>query len=179
MSEVEATKPSCRMKEANRWYHARGACLQSVQGLLQVANMVGASKVDEARRLLAVDRLVKVSVKKSVLHVQLVNGPGTGSGDVEDCPDGRRFDHRAESPVVVDAVLLGEAANDLACLVPSKSTVGVVLMLEDPLPGDDVGSRRAWNKPPSTVVEEGLELVSHGGSPIGISEPTAVVRRER
>jgi hypothetical protein len=141
--------------------------------------MIGASRVDEARRLLAVDRPVEVSVKKSVLHVQLVDGPGTGSGDAENCLDGRRFDHRAESLVVVDVMLLGEAADDPACLVLSKSTVGVVLMLEDPLPGDDVGTRRAWNKPPSTIVEEGLELISHDDSPIGISEPAAVVRRER
>jgi hypothetical protein len=144
-----------------------------------VADVVGASRVDEARRLLAVDRLVEVVVKKSVLHVQLVDGPGTGSGDAENCPDGHRFDHRAESLVVVDVVLLGEAANEPACLLLSKSTVGVVLMLEDPLLGDDVGTRRVRNKLPSAVVKEGLELISHGGSPIGISEPAAVVRRER
>ena len=107
--------------------------------------MVGGSRVDEAVRLLAVDRLVQMAVKKGVLHVQLMDRPGARSGDAEDDPDGGRFDNRAERLVVVDAVLLGEAADDLACLVASESAIGVVLLLEDPLARYDVGTRRTWN----------------------------------
>jgi len=144
-----------------------------------VADVIRSGGVDESRRLLAVDRLVEVAVKKGVLHVELVDGPGTRSGDAENSPDGCRFDHRAECLVVVYAVLLGEAADDPARLVPSKSTVGMVLMLEDPLPGDDVGTRRSGNETPGAVVNQGLKLISHGSSPIRIGEPATVVRRER
>ena len=107
--------------------------------------MVRGGRIDEARWLLAVDSLLKMSVKKRVLHVQLVDGPGTRSGDAENSPDGCQFDHLAERLVVVDAVLLGEAADDPACLVASESAIGVVLVLEDPLARYDVGTRRTWN----------------------------------
>jgi hypothetical protein len=102
--------------------------------------MVRSSGVDEAGRLLAVDRLLEVAMKKSVLHVQLADGPRTRGGDAEDSPDGRVFDHRVERLVVVDAVLLRETVHHPACLVTSKSAIGVVLMLEDPFPGDNVGT---------------------------------------
>ena len=68
--------------------------------------MVWGSRVDEAVRLLAVDRLVQMAVKKGVLHVQLMYRPGARSGDAEDDADGSQFDDRTERLVVVDAVLL-------------------------------------------------------------------------
>jgi len=95
--------------------------------------MVRGGRIDEARWLLAVDSLLKMSVKKRVLHVQLVNRPRVGSSDAQNSPNCRQFDNSAERLVVVDAVLLGEAADDPACLVASESAIGVVLVLEDPL----------------------------------------------
>jgi len=107
--------------------------------------MVRGGRIDEARWLLAVDSLLKMSVKKRVLHVQLANRPRAGSSNAQNSPNCRRFDNWAERLVVVDAVLLGEAADDLACLVASESAIGVVLVLEDPLARYDVGTRRTWN----------------------------------
>jgi len=69
-------------------------------------DMIRCSGVDEAGRLLAVDRLVQMTMKKSVLHVQLVYRPSARSGDAEDDPNSGRFDNRTERLVVVDAVLL-------------------------------------------------------------------------
>ena len=92
--------------------------------------MIGGGRVDEAGRLLAVDRLLEVAVKKSVLHVQLADGPRTRGGDAEDSPDGRVFDHRAERLVVVDAVLLRETPQHPACLVTSKSAIEWYLCLK-------------------------------------------------
>ena len=83
-----------------------GRLLESVQGLLQETDVVGSRRVDEARRLLNVDRLVQMAVKKGVLHIQLMYRPGTRGGDAEDDPDGGRLDNRTERLVVVDAVLL-------------------------------------------------------------------------
>jgi len=107
--------------------------------------MVRGGRIDEARWLLAVHSLLKMSVKKRVLHVQLANRPRAGSSDAQNSPNCRRFDNWAERLVVVDAVLLGEAADDSACLVASESAIGVVLVLEDPLARYDVGTRRTWN----------------------------------
>ena len=88
-----------------------GRLLEPIQGLLQETDVVRSGWVDEAGRLLTVDRLVQMAVKKGVLHVQLMDRPGARSGDAEDDPDGGRFDNRAEGLVVVDALALGEASD--------------------------------------------------------------------
>uniref|UniRef100_A0A0A9A781 Uncharacterized protein n=1 Tax=Arundo donax TaxID=35708 RepID=A0A0A9A781_ARUDO len=139
--------------------------------------MVRGRWIDEARRLLTVDCLLKMTVKKGVLHVQLSNRPGTGSGDAQNSSNSRWFDHRAEGLVIVDAVLLGEAADHPARLMASKSTIGVVLMLEDPLSGNDVGASGPRDKAPGAIVDQCLVLVSHGRPPVGVRQPTAVIRR--
>jgi len=77
-----------------------GHLLESVQGLLQETDVVGSRRVDEARRLLNVDRLVQMAVKKGVLHIQLMYRPGTRGDDAD------RLDNRTERLVVVDVVLL-------------------------------------------------------------------------
>ena len=51
-----------------------------------------------------------MAMKKGILHVELVDRPGAGDSQAEDDPYGGRFDNRTEGLVVVDAVLLGEAA---------------------------------------------------------------------
>ena len=86
--------------------------LESVQGLLHEAHVVGGGRVDEAGRLLTVDGLVQVAMEKGVLHVQPMDRLGARSSDAEDDSDGRRLDNRAERLVVVDVVPLGEPTND-------------------------------------------------------------------
>jgi hypothetical protein len=85
-----------------------------------VADVVGVGGVDKVGRLLAVDCLVEVSVKEGVLHIKLVDGPGTGDSDAEDSPDGRWLDHRAERLIVVNVVLLREPTNDPTGLVRAR-----------------------------------------------------------
>jgi hypothetical protein len=141
--------------------------------------MVRSRWIDKARRLLTVDCLLKVTVKEGVLHVQLANRPGTGSGDAQNSPNSRRFDHWAEGLIVVDDVLLGEAPDHPACLMASKSTVRVVLMLEDPLPEDHVGAWWPREKAPSVIVDQRLVFVGHSCTPVGVRQPTAVICRDR
>ena len=56
--------------------------------------MIWSSGVNEAGRLLVVDSLSEMAVEKRVLHVQLVDRPGTRSGDAEDGPYCRWFDNQ-------------------------------------------------------------------------------------
>jgi hypothetical protein len=141
--------------------------------------MVRSRWIDEARRLLIVDCLLKVTVKEGVLHIQLVNWLGKRSGNAQNNPNSRRFDHRAEGLIVVDAMLLREASGHPSCLMASKSTVGVVLMLEDPLPGDDVASWWPQDKALSVIVDQCLVFVSHSRTPVGVRQPSAVICKDR
>ena len=104
--------------------------------------MVGASRVNKARRLLIVDGLLQVAVKKRILHVKLMNGPAAGGGDAEDDTNGGRFDNRIERLVVVDVVALSEAADQLAGLVTGESAVGVEFMLINLLARHNIGTWR-------------------------------------
>jgi hypothetical protein len=58
--------------------------------------MVRVGRVNEAGRLLAIDCLLQVAVKESILHVELVNWPGAGGGDAEDDSNHCQFYNRAE-----------------------------------------------------------------------------------
>jgi len=54
----------------------------------------------------------------------------------------------------------------------------VVLVLEDPLAGDDIRTRRARYKLPGAIVDERPVLVNHRSAPIGVGEGAAIVGRE-
>lgn len=140
--------------------------------------MIRVRWIDEVCRLLKVDGLVKCAMKKGALDVELMDGPCVRGRDAEDDPYGGRLDHRAEGLVVVDAMLLGEAANDPTSFVTSKGTIGVVFVLEHPLARDHIGAGGSWNKGPSAVVDEGLIFVGHSRTPIGIGQGAAVVTRQ-
>jgi hypothetical protein len=110
-----------------------GRLLQAIKRLVEQADVLGPSGVDEARWLLAVDHLVKIAMQEGVLNVKLMNRPSARDGDAEDDTDRGRFNNQTESLVVVDPGLLREPANHPPSLVPSQITIGAEFMLEDPL----------------------------------------------
>jgi hypothetical protein len=61
--------------------------------------MVGVAGVDEARRLLTVDILIKSAMKEGILDVQLVNGPRSRDDDA----DRGRLDDRAECLIKINS----------------------------------------------------------------------------
>jgi hypothetical protein len=87
-------------------------------------------------------------VEKGVLHVQLMGRPRARSGDAEDDSDGRRLDNRAKR-------------------------LSTILVLDDPLTGDDVGMRWTRNETLGAIVNKGLVLIIHRRAPIGIGERDA------
>ena len=96
------------------------------------------SRVDEAGRLLTVDGLLQVTVKKCILHVKLMNGPAAGGGAAEDDTNGDRFDNPTERLIIVNAVALSEAADHPAGLVTGEGAVGVEFMLINPLASHNI-----------------------------------------
>jgi hypothetical protein len=81
-------------------------------------------------------------------------------------PCGRcQLDNRVESLIVVDAGPLGEATKNPASLVPFQCTVGVELVLEDSLAGDDVGANRTRDNIPCAVGDQSSIFFLHGTTP--------------
>jgi hypothetical protein len=99
-----------------------------------------------------------------------MNRPGAGEGQGEDGADHGRLNHRVEGLIVVDAGSLGEAAKNPVSLVPFQGAVGIELVLENPLAGDDVGANGARDKIPGVVHDQGSKFFFHGMAPIWIDE---------
>ena len=115
-----------------------------------------------------------MTMKKGVLHVELVDQPRARGSNAENDADGGRIDNWTECLIVVDVVLLRETPDNPASLVSSKQTINIILVLENPLASDDVGARWTRNQTPG-VVNERLKFLCHGGTPLWISQHTIIV----
>jgi hypothetical protein len=109
------------------------------------------SRVDEAGGLLAEHLLLKMTMEKGVGDVHLVNRPAARHGELEHGADGPGLDNRGEGLSEINAGSLTKATNDPSRLMPIKSSIWIELVLEDPLPGDDVGMAWSRNKLPCLV----------------------------
>jgi hypothetical protein len=118
VSDLEHVKPKAVMKVANRWYHARGACLlQTVEGTVETVDMVRSCGINKPCGLMAEHHLGETTMKEGIFDIELSNLPTGGEGDGENNPDGSWFNHRAKSLVKVDTVFFREATQDPTCLV--------------------------------------------------------------
>ena len=108
-------------------------------------------------------------MEEGVGDVKLANRPPFPCSNGEHRTDGRRLHNGSEGLTEVDAGALRETAHNPAGLVAVEAPVGVVLMLEHPLAGDDIRTRRSWDKPPCVVRLQGVELTLHGRLPVGVA----------
>jgi hypothetical protein len=109
-------------------------------------------------------------VQEHILHIELMNRPGAGDNQGEDGADCGRLEHRAEGLIIVDAGSLGEVAKNPVSLVRFQGAVGIELVLENPLVGDNVGANGVRDKIPGVVGDQGSKFFFHGAAPIWINE---------
>jgi hypothetical protein len=100
--------------------------------------------------------------------------PGARDGQGEHGADYGHLDHRAKGLIIVDAgsldLLLGEAVKNPASLVPFQGAIGIELVLENPVAGDDVGANGVRDKIPGVVGNQDSKFFFHGATPIQIDE---------
>jgi hypothetical protein len=109
-------------------------------------------------------------VEKSVLHVELLNRPVTGNNNGEHRAYGGWFHNWAERLIVVHTGALNETPEDPTSLVAIEGAVGVKLVGENLLVGDNVRVTRPGNKFSGPVAHEGPVLIFHCRAPIRIGE---------
>jgi len=83
------------------------------------------------------------------------------------------LDDKAESLIKVNTRSLSETTEDPTSLVALQRTVGMKLLLEDPLDGDGVCSWGMQHKVPSGALQQGTVLFRHSSLPIRIGKGTA------
>jgi hypothetical protein len=78
--------------------------------------------------------------------------------------------NEAESLIIIDAGTLHEPSKNPAGLVPLECPVGLELVLEYPLIGDNIGIVGAQNQVPSVIGHESSVLFLHSHPPMKIDE---------
>ena len=77
---------------------------ETVEGTTQPADQARRSSKTWGRN--HVDLLLKISVKKGILHIQLKQRPTTDSSNSNKCPDRGHVCHRSKSLIIVPTMLL-------------------------------------------------------------------------
>ena len=75
--------------------------LQPIERFSQAAHIIRVMRIPETQWLMHVDSLMKITMQKGILNIELMNGPGPGESNGENGANGRRFHHRAESLLTV------------------------------------------------------------------------------
>jgi hypothetical protein len=146
---------------------------------VHATDQVKASRVDEARELTAEDCLEESAVEEVILHVELLNEPGTGDSSSEHHANSDRFYNRVEGLVVVDSGALSETPKDPMGLVEIKGPVSTELVCEYPLASDNVGALRSGNQLLGPIADQGSVFFLHSRTPMGIGKHSTSGGRDR
>jgi hypothetical protein len=146
---------------------------KTIQRLVQQANLVGLSGVDEPDRLLAEDMFFELAMEEGIGYVELFCMPTARCRDGESSPYSRRLDDRSKGLPEIDASTLSESSDHPTRFVPFQGAVGVELMTKHPFARHNVRSRWSINKPPCTIALKSLELKGHGAVPVRVVEGCA------
>jgi hypothetical protein len=113
-------------------------------------------------------------MEEGVLHIKPLNWPVMGDITSEHYVDDSRFHNRVKSLVVVDPRVLSKTSKDPAFLVVIKGPIGVKLVREDPLVGDDVGATGHGDKFPHPLIIRALYSSSIATRQLGPASTTSI-----
>ena len=108
-------------------------------------------------------------MQESVLHIQLVNGPGRGNGKTKNHTDSVGLNDRREIFVEVNAGLLRVTVANPMGFVARKRAVGDELVPKNPLTGNNISTGWAWNKRPCVVLQKRVILL-HCVEPVWVKK---------
>jgi len=101
--------------------------------------MIRVCRINKTRRLLAVHYLIKMSMKKGIFHIELMDRPMTRDCKAKNSPGSCRLHHRIESLVTINTMLLCKTSDNPAGLMASKRTIRMIFMLKNPLACNHIG----------------------------------------
>jgi hypothetical protein len=84
-------------------------------------------RINKIRRLLTVNGLLEMSVKKGVLHIQLMNRPLTRGSNAQHSPNRSLLNHRAECLIIINTRLLIISPSNPASLMLREGTIYILI----------------------------------------------------
>jgi len=149
--------------------------LEAVKRSTQPTNHASRDRIP--RRWLHVDLLMQLSIKKSILNIELGDRPLPHRSNSKESPNSGHVSNRSKSLIIVTTMLLLKATRHKASLVALKRAIRSSLDLIDPLASNRSGVRRQGNKIPSTGALQGSNLLRHGVLPVRVDSSLAVSGR--
>ena len=74
--------------------------------------------------------LSKMTVKKRILNIKLMNGPVTRQHKAKHSTNSSRFNVRAKSLIIINTELLKATICNQLCLISVEATISMVFMLK-------------------------------------------------
>jgi hypothetical protein len=130
--------------------------LKAVESLHQATEMSRPVWISKARRLAHINLLIKDTMQKSVLHIQLAKRPTTRNSQREEHTDGSRFHNWAEGVLIIKTIALLETLGNQARLVPLNGSISMPLDFENPFAINNIDTWLGRNKSPGIILENGL-----------------------
>jgi hypothetical protein len=107
---------------------------EAIKRTTQTANHASRDRIP--RRWLHVDLLTQFSIKKSILDINLEDGPLPNRSNSEKSPNNGHMSNRSKSLIIVTSMLLLKATRHKTSLVALKRAIRSSLDLIDPLASD-------------------------------------------
>ena len=79
--------------------------------------MIGSRWIAKPGRLMHIHSLLKITVKKRILHIKLSNGPLVSDSDAKNSTNGGRLDDRAERLITIDTGSLTSSVSNKMGLI--------------------------------------------------------------
>jgi hypothetical protein len=115
-------------------------------------------------RWLHVDLLTQLAIKKSILNIELEDGPRRSNS--KKSPNSGHVGNRSKGLIIVTAVLLLKTTRHKTSLVALKRAIIMGLDVVDPLARNRSRLRWQRDKIPSTSALQSGKLLSHGMLPV-------------
>src|SRR3954464_3707337 len=133
--------------------------------------MIGKVGILEPGGLFNVNQLINETIKKSTLHIHLLQLKVVMRSISNQQMNGFKASNGSKGFTVVDTLDLGVALCHQSCLVVNDGPMRILLVLEYPLGSNDIEVPRwPWHQSPHLVVLEVVQFFMHGMKPIRIFE---------
>jgi hypothetical protein len=117
--------------------------LKTIESLVEFAHKGGITGL-KPLRLLHVDLFIKNTIEKSVINVQLLNGPTLGNSNSEYNSNSHWLDYRRKCFQKIKPLSLMKPLSHEACLVFIDSPIGIFLEPKHPFAANSLSIR--WKR---------------------------------
>lgn len=128
--------------------------------------MIWKSWIMKTERLMQINSFPKVTVKKFILYIKLVNMPMSRNKNAQNNAYGIRLNNQIESLSIVNTMLLTTFVGYTTIFVVRKRSIWMKFITKQPYRYDHINPMRARYKCLSLISDQSIILIMHNLMPI-------------